>query len=119
MPWAMSTRQPTTPTAMSSARPTPTGHTTTYTYDADNRQTAVQIPSAMPTTTTYDADGNIISTTDPLGHTTTYTYDADNRQVAETDALGGMTKTTYDARRQYHERDRFRRQCDNLYLRRR
>ncbi len=54
--------------------------TTSYTYDALNRQVsetdAVGTPVQRTTTTVYDAADNIIATTDGRGLTTSYTYDA-------------------------------------------
>src|SRR5439155_17485015 len=85
--------------------------TTSYAYDAANRQTRVidafGTSLARTSTTVYDVAGRVSSTTDPLGHNTSYAYDALNRQTQAIDARDGGTKRTetaackpaYDGRR--------------------
>ena len=64
----------------------PVGATTSYAYDALNRQTQMieAYGSAVQrtTTTSYDAVGNVLSTTNPRGYVTSYAYDALNRRSA-------------------------------------
>ncbi|WP_051036132.1 RHS repeat domain-containing protein [Stanieria cyanosphaera] len=70
--------------------------TTTYTYDALNRQVSVKDPLNHVTTTNYDSVGNVTTITDPLNNTTTYSYDALNRVNAVTNAEGNTVTTEYD-----------------------
>jgi RHS repeat-associated protein len=76
--------------------------TTSFAYDALNRQTqeidAYGVTGLQRTTTlAYDLGDNLTSVTDALNHTTTLQYDALDRQISVTDARGGITTTTYDA----------------------
>jgi YD repeat-containing protein len=74
------------------------GHTTTYRYDALNRQysmtTAVGSPCAATSWTGYDNVGNVIGSKDALNRVTTSTYDKLNRQTAVTQAVGTVDETT-------------------------
>jgi len=72
-------------------------NTTTYAYDALNRQTTVQTPAGGTVTMVYDSADNLLARTDQLGHTTSHAYDALNRETVTTDARGGLTTYTYDA----------------------
>jgi YD repeat-containing protein len=88
--------------------------TTTYGYDADNRQTASAIQnvetgkwtgSAWTSTTgtlttataVYDADGNTLKSTDANGNATYAYYDKLGRRIAQVDAGGYLTTYTLDA----------------------
>ena len=73
------------------------GHTTSYGYDALNRQTSVAAPDQPAATTDYDAAGNVTSVTDALGNQTVYGYDAANRRVSVKDAMEQYTTSVYDA----------------------
>ena len=73
------------------------GNTTSYEYDALNRQTAIIDSLSETTTTTYDPEGNILSLVDPSGNATTYTYDEVYRLTEETNELGNSRNYTYDA----------------------
>jgi RHS repeat-associated protein len=76
------------------------GRTTSYSYDAMNRETgttdAAGSSIAGVTTFTYDAAGNQITSTDPDNDTTTTTYDALDRVSTVKDPDGGLTTYTYD-----------------------
>jgi RHS repeat-associated protein len=75
----------------------PDGNSTTYAYDAVNRQIQmVQVETGDTTTTTYDPFGNVHISTAPNGNVTTYGYDALNRRTSETDSVGAVSTTSYD-----------------------
>jgi len=59
----------------------PLGRTTTYQYDALNRQTVTIDSLSHNTTTVYDAAGQVSSTTDVRGTTSSYLYDTLGRQT--------------------------------------
>jgi RHS repeat-associated protein len=93
------------------------GHTTSYTYDADDRQLTESFSDGTATiTNTYDGNGNeltsasaggtITNTYDPLGHllstrnsaggsTISYTYDQSGNELTSTDGAGTISYT-YD-----------------------
>src|SRR5262249_32445254 len=79
--------------------------TTSYGYDALNRQTAVTeaygTSLARTTTTAFDSAGNTLSVTDPLGHITSYAYNQPNQQTTVINAYGTSAAVTatmiYDA----------------------
>jgi RHS repeat-associated protein len=79
--------------------------TTSFGYDALNRQTqlveAFGTTLQRTTTTVYDAADNVLSNTDPLGNVTSYGYDVLNRVTTEIDAYGNSVAVTatmlYDA----------------------
>ena len=73
--------------------------TTSYTYDANNRELSETFdPSGLGIVQSfkYDHLGNVVSKTDGNGHQTTFTYDLDNRQVSQTDPLGNTQQFSYD-----------------------
>jgi YD repeat-containing protein len=87
------------------------GGMTTYTYDADNRQTSEQFndgSTQLRVDSTYDGDGNILTQTryanlagTELVGQTVNTYDADDRmtQIVDKDASANVIEdfqTTYD-----------------------
>ncbi len=95
----------------------PNGHTTTYTYDADNEPTKVKEANGTVTETAYDGTGQVESQTDGNKHTTTYKrnvlgeisevidplsrttikkYDGAGNLTKLTDAKGRETTYTYD-----------------------
>ena len=117
-------------------RPTKWGGNTKYQYDnlgrkteeidprPEHRSTARLTRVSATTYYNYDANGNLLSTTDPDVHTTWTDYDALNRAVKTVSADGSgpndthyATTTTYDAAGNVLERDRPRRQHDELRLR--
>jgi RHS repeat-associated protein len=93
------------------------GHTTSYTYDNDDRQLTESFSDGTATiTNTYDGNGNeltsasaggtITNTYDPLGHllstrnsaggsTISYTYDQSGNELTSTDGAGTISYT-YD-----------------------
>jgi RHS repeat-associated protein len=79
--------------------------TTSYTFDALERQIAVTegygTSLARTSTTTFDTDGNTLSTTDPSGHLTSYAYNQLNQQTKVISAYGTSVAVTgtmiYDA----------------------
>lgn len=75
----------------------PDGNTTTYSYDALNRQvTMVQVQTGDTTVATYDPVGNVHTTTVPNSNVTTNTYDALNRLVQKTDSQALVQTIAYD-----------------------
>jgi RHS repeat-associated protein len=84
---------------------TPSAHTTTYTYDENNRLASVTTPKNETTTYSYDANGNRASVVEPRGNVqggnpnaykTTYTYDAAGRLLTQSDPLSNVTTNHYD-----------------------
>ena len=77
------------------------GRTTTFTYDAQYRLTAIQYPDGSSYSATFTPDNRKQSETDTRGLTTTYGYDAVGRLTSVTQSLAtGTTATTaygYDA----------------------
>ena len=73
----------------------PTGLTTSYSYDNQDRLTQLTDPNGNVISYGYDTAGNRTSQT-KLGQTTTYAYDAVNRLTGVTNAQG-TTSTTFDA----------------------
>jgi RHS repeat-associated protein len=80
--------------------------TSSYSYDALNRQIsvteAVGVTGVQRTSSTaFDAAGNVLSTTDALGQIASYAYDALNRQTTQIDGYGSQFAVTatmsYDA----------------------
>jgi RHS repeat-associated protein len=76
--------------------------TTSYAYDALNRQTAVIEAygvSGLQRTSTkvYDAANNVLRRIDAANNTTSYSYDALNRQITVQTPAGGTATTTYDS----------------------
>ena len=74
-----------------------TGVTTTFAYDAFQREVSQTDGRGNTTRTVYDNLGRVSSTIDALGHSTTYGYDALCRQTSVTDPLTNTVYTTYDA----------------------
>ncbi|MDQ2838110.1 MAG: RHS repeat-associated core domain-containing protein [Actinomycetota bacterium] len=66
--------------------------TTTYTYDARNRQTNKQLPSLANLSQTYDPAGNVVTNTDSAG-TTNYGYNAANQLTSLAEPGGSCTGT--------------------------
>ena len=66
--------------------------TTTYTYDARNRQTQKQLPSTATLQQTYDSAGNVATYVD-AGGTVTYTYNAANQLTKLAEPGGSCTGT--------------------------
>ncbi|MGD9159531.1 MAG: hypothetical protein PVG39_14055 [Desulfobacteraceae bacterium] len=78
-----------------------TGVTTTFGYDALERQTSVTDPRTGTTTTYYDARGWVDYILDPTGNTTQFTYDPNTgRKTVETNALSKSTRFAYNDRGQ-------------------
>ena len=74
-----------------------TGVTTTFAYDAFQRDVSQTDGRGNTTRTTYDNFGRVTSTIDALGYVTTYGYDALGRQTSVTDPLTNTVTTAYDA----------------------
>ena len=74
-----------------------TGVTTTFAYDAFERQVAQTDGRGNTTRTVYDSLGRVASTIDALGYATIYGYDALGRQTSVTDPLTNTVTTAYDA----------------------
>ncbi len=74
-----------------------TGVTTTFAYDAFQREVSQTDGRGNTTRTTYDNMGRVASTIDTLGYATIYGYDALGRQVSVTDPLTNTVTTAYDA----------------------
>src|SRR6266540_1667950 len=73
------------------------GRSTSFTYDAMNRQVTRTDALAGVSRFAYDGDGNRVKETDALGRVTTHAYDAVNRLTDTTDALGVLTHRDYDS----------------------
>ena len=79
------------------SRTTPTGLTTTYSYDALGRDTETTDPRTGASTIHYNTAGQVDYTEDAAGNRTTYAYDsATGRRIAVTDALSNTVYTAYD-----------------------
>ena len=74
-----------------------TGVTTTFAYDAFQREVSQTDGRGNTTRTTYDNFGRVTSTIDALGYATTYGYDALGRQISVTDPLTNTVYTAYDS----------------------
>ena len=74
-----------------------TGVTTTFAYDAFQREVSQTDGRGNTTRTVFDQNGRVSSTIDALGHATTYGYDALGRQTSVTDPLTNTVYTAYDA----------------------
>lgn len=74
-----------------------TGVTTTFAYDAFQREVSQTDGRGNTTHTVYDSLGRVASSIDALGHSTTYGYDALGRQTSVTDPLTNTVTTAYDA----------------------
>ena len=74
-----------------------TGVTTTFAYDAFQREVSQTDGRGNTTRTVYDPLGRVASTIDALGYATAYGYDALGRQVSVTDPLTNTITTAYDA----------------------
>ncbi|MHC3427317.1 RHS repeat-associated core domain-containing protein [Streptomyces sp. DT18] len=84
-----------------SAAPVPTGTaadylSTSYTYDAADRLTAVQDEEGNRWTYGYDQRGRQVEANDPDTGKTTTTYDDLDRPVSVTDSRGNVNSTSYD-----------------------
>lgn len=74
-----------------------TGVTTTFEYDAFQREVSQTDGRGNTTRTVYDSLGRVASTIDALGYATAYGYDALGRQTSVTDPLTNTVTTAYDA----------------------
>ncbi len=74
-----------------------TGVTTTFAYDAFQREVSQTDGRGNTTRTVYDNFGRVTSTVDALGYATTYGYDALGRQTSVTDPLTNTVYTAYDS----------------------
>jgi len=74
----------------------PAGNSTSYTYDAANRQTTITRADQSTLASGYDANGNLTSQTDGANNTTSYTYDVQDRVATVTDPLNHTTSYGYD-----------------------
>ena len=71
--------------------------TTTYGYDAVGNRTTITDGNNNTTTNTYDSRNRPTTVTDPLTHATVIGYDPAGNKTTLTDALGQTTTTQYDA----------------------
>ena len=74
-----------------------TGVTTTFAYDAFQREVSQTDGRGNTTRTVYDSLGRVSSTIDALGYATAYGYDALGRQTSVTDPLTNTVTTAYNA----------------------
>ncbi len=75
--------------------------TTTYAYDAADRQTGMTDPAGNVTTTTFDALGRSVKVANPDGSAVAYVYDATGRTTSQSSCAGttganSTTTTDYD-----------------------
>lgn len=73
-----------------------TGVTTTFAYDAFQREVSQTDGRGNTTRTTYDNLGRVALSIDALGYATIYGYDALGRQTSVTDPLTNTITTAYD-----------------------
>jgi RHS repeat-associated protein len=78
------------------------GDITTYVYNSDGDLTENEEPTpagqtARTTIYTYNSMNELTVSTDPLGSATTYGYDADGNQVTVRDPMNRVTTTEFDA----------------------
>ena len=73
------------------------GNTTSYTYDAVGNQLSVTDPGGNTTDDTYNSANELVTVTAPGGSTTKYSYDGDGNRVSVTDGTGHTTSYAYDA----------------------
>ena len=73
-----------------------TGVTTTFEYDAFQREVSQTDGRGNTTRTVYDSLGRVTSSIDALGYATAYGYDALGRQTSVTDPLTNTVTTAYD-----------------------
>ncbi len=66
-------------------------------YDALNRLKQVTDPTSGNTYLAYDADNNVTTVTDPKGLATTYAYNGFGDLVSQTSPDTGVTVSTYDS----------------------
>ena len=97
----------------------PLDHTTTYVYDALNRQVESIDALGGITTDLYDAVGNETGLIDPDLNRTTFIYDALNRKVEEINPLDETTTYVYDALDRLTSTTDALGQIDRVLLRRR
>jgi RHS repeat-associated protein len=77
-------------------RKEPDGNTTTYSYDALNRQVKMVNAAGDTTVTSYDPVGNVVQVEAPNQNLTNYAYDPLNRMIRQTDGNGIVGAWTYD-----------------------
>ncbi len=75
----------------------PLGHTTTYTYDANENLLTRTDPLGKTWSYTYDANGFQTSETDPLGNSSSKVYNQYGGPTTITDPVGNVQHVTYDA----------------------
>jgi RHS repeat-associated protein len=94
----------------------PNGNTTSYLYDALNRQVKVTNAAGDMTLRTYDPVSNVKTVTKPNGNVTTNTYDALDRLTQVDDSEGRVANFTYDpVGNRLSERDGNGNGTDNTY----
>ena len=69
---------------------------TSYLYDLNQRQVAVQNPTGINLTYSFDAVDNRVTMQD-IGGTTSYLYDAQSRNTVIVNPLNERTSIQYDA----------------------
>lgn len=70
--------------------------TTSYTYDDNGNQTAVNAPLSRSTASLYDALNRLTQLTDPASGNTSFTYDANDNLSTVTDPRGLVTSYAYN-----------------------
>ncbi|MFY9376033.1 MAG: transglutaminase, partial [Kiritimatiellia bacterium] len=75
----------------------PFGGRTTYYFDDQGRQIAVQDALGNRHSVEYDGQGQVTNKTDPRGFGTAYQYDAHHNRTNVVDAFANSTAYTYDA----------------------
>ena len=75
----------------------PNGNTTSYVYDALNRQVRMTNAAGDAIVTSYDQNSNVKTVTAPNLNVTTNTYDALDRLIQVDDSVGRVANYTYDA----------------------
>ncbi|WP_427885160.1 putative adhesin [Kribbella sp. GL6] len=77
-------------------KPATDNFVTRFTYDDSDHVTSTMSPTGATSTTTYDTLGQPIKVTDPSNVVTQFGYDFLGRQVEQVDGLGRTNVSTYD-----------------------
>ncbi|MBV9497559.1 MAG: transglycosylase SLT domain-containing protein [Acidobacteria bacterium] len=74
------------------------GNITTFTFDAQGRQTATHFPDGQSETYVFNPDDTLYRKTDRKGQSVTFTYDGLKRITTETYSTGGSLNYLYDGK---------------------
>lgn len=74
----------------------PLNRTTSFAYDASNRQISITDPANGVVRFEYDNAGNRVTVTDPVGNVTRFGYDQNNHLVQQVDPLNHSSTFVYD-----------------------